>query len=142
MYSRAYDAVKVIDLTTATPVDIKGWKSVCLECIQPAADMVTADLDIQGGDSLDDQDGSFISLSNQSVKYVDGSVAPYKVKDGLPLTTAEQEASAKIKRLIVNTMGFDADGNLVRPAKEFLMVTGAFASLRLILADPEDRPQL
>lgn len=142
MYSKAYDSVKVVNLTTATPVDIRGWKSICLECIQPASGMVTADLNIKGGDSSNGSDGTFISLSNQSVKYLDDSNVPYQTKDGLPLTTAEKLASAKVKRLIVNTMGFDASGNLVRPAKNYLMVTGAFASMRLILAEPEDRPQL
>jgi len=151
MYSDAFDKVKVIDLESGVPVDTTGWYSIAFEAKQPASGMVTADLNIKVGNSANasDPDDPFLTLSNQSVKKVvnvdpDNSGNPhypYEVEDGLPLSDEEKLASATIRRLIVNTMGFDG-AKLVRPARNFIMVTGAFANMRLILACPGDRPQL
>lgn len=151
MYSDAFDKVKVIDLESGVPVNVTGWNSVALEIKQPATGMVTADLDIKVGNSTNasDVNDPFLTLSNQSVKKV-VNVDPnnignphyaYEVEDGLPLSDAEKLANASFKRLFTNTMGFNGN-KLVGPARNFIMVTGAFAKMRLILARPGDEPQL
>lgn len=151
MYSDAFDKVKVIDLESGVPVSIKGWNSVALEIKQPSTGMLTGDLNIKVGNSTNasDVDDPFLTLSNQSIKKVVNKDPneignphyAYQVEDGLPLSDAEKLADASFKRLILNTMGFSGN-KLVGPARNFIMVTGAFAKIRLILARPGDEPQL
>lgn len=143
MYSDAFDSVKVIDLESGTAVSTEGWNSIALELKQKGSGMVTDDLVIEVGNTKDDP--KFLKLSNQSVKAIrnidTNDIKHYAVEDGLTLSEDEKKANAVIKRTILNLMGFDGD-KLVRPARTFIKVTGDFASMRLILAKPEAKPQL
>lgn len=143
MYSDAFDSVKVIDLESGKAVSTEGWNSIALELKQKGSGMVTNDLEIEVGNSEDDD--NFLTLSNQSVKAVrnigTNNIKNYIVEDGLTLSEDEKKANAVIKRTVLNLMGFDGD-KLVRPARTFIKVTGNFASMRLILAKPEAKPQL
>lgn len=136
MYSDAFDLVETVKITANTPINIEGWNSICFKAVQNDTP-ITEDLKISVSE---EESGVYLPLTNNSLKgIIKDKENQSEVVDGLSLNTEEKKAKSIIKRLFLNTQGYDSStGEYNKKGAKFIKVISAFDDMQFILARPKN----